>query len=106
MILMKRRPVHPGEALSAELGVSPAGLARRIDVPPNRISQIVNGKRHVSADTALRLAQWFGTSPQFWTNLQGQFDLAVAGDRAGDAIDAHPIKPEDRPSNERGRIHR
>jgi antitoxin HigA-1 len=105
--MMKRRPVHPGEILSeelGELGVSPTELARQIEVPPNRISQIINGKRDVSADTALRLAHWFGTSAQFWTNLQNQFDLAVAEERAGDAIAALPTKPEGGKDGEQSRF--
>ncbi len=93
--MMQRRPVHPGEILGeelAELAVSPTELARQIAVPPNRISQLINGKRDISADTALRLGHWFGTSPRFWTNLQNQVDLALAQERAGDAIAALPTK--------------
>lgn len=103
--MMNRRPVHPGEILSEELeelGVSPTELARQIAVPPNRISQIINGKRDMSADTALRLAHWFRTSAQFWTNLQNQFDLAVAKERAGEAIAALPTRPESRKTGEQG----
>ena len=78
---MLKIAVHPGEILGdelAELGVAPTELARQLRVPPNRISQIIAGKRSISGDTALRLGHWFGTSPQFWINLQSQFDLAVA----------------------------
>lgn len=95
--MMNRRPVHPGEVLSEELeelGVSPTELARQIAVPPNRISQIINAKRQVSADTALRLGHWFGTSARFWTNLQIQFDLAVARERSGEAIAALPRRTQ------------
>lgn len=105
--MMNRRPVHPGEVLSEELeelGVSPTELARQIAVPPNRISQIINGKRHLSADTALRLGHWFGTSAQFWTNLQNQFDLAVAHERAGEAIAALPTRPEGRKTDVQGKV--
>ncbi len=78
---MLKIAVHPGEILGeeiAELDVTPTELARQLRVPPNRISQIIAGKRSISGDTALRLGHWFGTSPQFWINLQSQFDLAVA----------------------------
>ena len=94
---MLKIAVHPGEILGdelAELGVTPTELARQLCVPPNRISQIVAGKRSISGDTALRLGHWFGTSPQFWINLQSQFDLAVADNRTGDAIRALPTAPQ------------
>ena len=74
-------PAHPGEILKEELdeiGISPSELARRLRVPANRLSQIINGKRSVTGDTALRLGHWFGTDPRFWMNLQSQFDLVVA----------------------------
>ena len=86
---MSRRAVHPGVILRDELdeiGTSQTALARAIDVPPNRISQIIAGKRAISGDTALRLGHWFGTDPQFWLNLQAQFDIATAEAAAGDAI--------------------
>jgi antitoxin HigA-1 len=73
--------VHPGTILGDELAeheVSAAELARQIDVPANRISQIIAGKRSISGDTALRLGHWFGMEPQFWMNLQTQHDLALA----------------------------
>ncbi|MCY4616654.1 MAG: HigA family addiction module antitoxin [Chloroflexi bacterium] len=75
------RAVHPGEVLKGELAafdVTPTEFARQIDVPPNRISQLIAGKRNVTSDTALRLGHWFGVDPQFWLNLQTQFDLATA----------------------------
>ena len=78
---MLKRAVHPGVILKdelAELGVAPTTFARQIDVPPNRISQIIAGKRSITGDTALRFGHWFGGDPQFWLNLQTQFDLAVA----------------------------
>jgi addiction module HigA family antidote len=102
--MMKRRPVHPGEVLSeglAELGITRTELARQIDLPPNRISQIIRVKRGVTADTALRLGHWFGTSPQLWTNLHSQYDLAVAAAAAGDAIAALPTKRDSGEQSER-----
>ena len=90
---MFKRATHPGEILKDELdefGVSQASFARQIDVPPNRISQIIAGKRSVTGDTALRFGHWFGVEPQFWLNLQTQFDLAAAADRNGTAIRALP----------------
>lgn len=93
---MSRPPIHPGEILAdelAEVGVSASELARQIDVPPNRISQIVNGKRAVSGDTALRLGHWFQTSPQFWLNLQSAYDLRIAEKEAGRKIQKLPTKP-------------
>jgi antitoxin HigA-1 len=70
---MARTPIHPGEHLAEELGelaISAAELARQIEVPVNRITEIMNGERGVTADTALRLGHWFGTSPEYWLNLQ------------------------------------
>ena len=79
---MNMRPaIHPGEILSDELqevGITAAELARQIDVPSNRISQIINGKRSITGDTALRLGHWFGTSAQFWLNLQTSYELRLA----------------------------
>ena len=86
---MFKRVVHPGEVLRdelAEFGISPTAFARQIDVPPNRISQIIAGKRSVTGDTALRFGHWFGVEPQFWMNLQAQFDLAAAERRTGAAV--------------------
>lgn len=94
---MLKIAVHPGEILGeeiAELDVTPTELARQLRVPPNRISQIIAGKRSISGDTALRLGHWFGTSPQFWINLQSQFDLATADQRTGDAIRTLPTAPQ------------
>ncbi len=88
--------VHPGEILGdelAEMELTPTELARQIGVPANRIGQIIAGKRSITGDTALRLGHWFGTSPQFWINLQSQFDLAIADKRNGDAIRALPTAP-------------
>ena len=84
-----KRVVHPGEILKdelAELCVSQTVFARQIAVPPNRISQIIAGKRSITGDTALRFGRWFGVAPQFWLNLQTQFDLAAAERRAGAAV--------------------
>ena len=86
---MFRRAVHPGEILKDELdelGVSQTTFAREIDVPPNRVSQIISGKRSVTSDTALRFGHWFGVDPQFWLNLQTQFDLAEVEQRIGAAV--------------------
>ena len=88
-----KRAIHPGEILKDELeefGVSRTAFARQIDVPPNRISQIIAGKRSVTGDTALRFGHWFGVEPQFWLNLQSQFDLAAAERSSGAAIKALP----------------
>ena len=90
---MFSRSVHPGEILKdelEELGVTQAAFARQIEVPPNRVSQIIAGKRSVTGDTALRFGHWFGVEPQFWLNLQSQFDLATAERRNGAEIKALP----------------
>jgi addiction module HigA family antidote len=87
----KLAPVHPGEILLEEfllpLGVSQYRLAKDISVPPRRINEIVHGKRAVTADTALRLARFFGTTEHFWLNLQMGYDLETAKDRLGDRLD-------------------
>jgi addiction module HigA family antidote len=93
---MARTPIHPGEILAEELeelGVSPTELSRQVRVPANRISQIINGKRAITGDTALRLAHWFGTSPQFWMNLQALYDVRLAEQQAGTEIISLPTKP-------------
>ena len=90
---MARDPVHPGESLLdelAELEMSAAELARILKVPPNRISQIVSGRRNISADTALRLGRYFGTGAEYWTELQSDYDLAQARARAGGEIERIP----------------
>lgn len=83
--------VHPGEVLLEEflhpMGITQYRLAKDIGVPPRRINEIVHGARAVSADTALRLARYFGTSERFWLNLQAQYDLDVEHDRIGDRIE-------------------
>ena len=96
---MARTPVHPGEHLAEELkelGISAAELARQIDVPVNRIAGIINGQRAVTADTALRLGHWFGTSPEFWLNLQQLYELRLAKEEAGDRVERLP-KPSQPP---------
>ena len=90
---MLQRVVHPGEVLAGELeelGITPTEFARQIAVPPNRVSQIIAGKRAITGNTALRLGHWFGVEAQFWMNLQTQFDLAVAGQQIGEAVEALP----------------
>lgn len=86
---MTRPAIHPGEILVdelAELGVTPTELSRQIMVPANRLSQIIQGKRGITGDTALRLGHWFGNSAQFWLNLQSAYELRLAAQAAGDAI--------------------
>jgi antitoxin HigA-1 len=89
------RAVHPGEVLREELdelGITPTEFARQIDVPPNRISQIIAGKRAVSGDTALRLGHWFGAEPQFWLNLQSGYEIRIAEEKAGREIARLPVR--------------
>ena len=87
----KLPPIHPGEILQEEflspLGISQYRLAKDTSVPPRRINEIVRGQRSVSADTALRLARYFGTSEKFWINLQSRFDLETEKDRLGDRLE-------------------
>src|SRR5438309_6939865 len=85
--------IHPGEHLAEELktlDMSAAELARKIDVPTNRVTQILNGARSITGDTALRLAHFFGTSAQFWLNLQSLYDLRLAQEKSGKSIKALP----------------
>ena len=92
---MFRRAVHPGEILKGELeelGIAPTAFARQIAVRPNRVSQIIAGKRPITGDTALRLGHWFGAEPQFWLNLQAQYDLVQAHKVAGAAIRHLPTR--------------
>ena len=94
---MPRTPIHPGEHLAEELrelGVTAAELSRQIDVPVNRITGIIHGQRGITADTALRLGHWFGTTPQFWMNLQSHYELQVAEDRLSERIaqDVQPLR--------------
>ena len=86
---MFRRAVHPGEVLKdklVEFGVTPTEFARQIDVPANRVSQIILGKRSVTGNSALRFGHWFDVDLQFWLNFQSQYDLVVAEQRTGDAV--------------------
>jgi addiction module HigA family antidote len=81
--------MHPGRFLAdelAELGMSPAELARELHVPPNRIYQILSGRRAMTADTALRLSQWLGTSAELWLNLQKLYELRLAEQQTGEEI--------------------
>ena len=90
---MARTAIHPGEHLAEELsalGMSAAELARKLGVPTNRVTQIVNGRRAITGDTALRLGHFFGTSAEFWLNLQSLYELRVAEEKAGKAIRALP----------------
>ncbi len=86
----KLPPVHPGEVLQEEflkpLGISQYRLAKDISVPPRRINEIAQGKRAITADTALRLARYFGTTDRFWLNLQMRYDLEVQRDRLGSRL--------------------
>ena len=85
--------IHPGEHLKEELqalDMSAAELARKIRVPTNRVTQILNGTRAITGDTALRLAHFFGTSAQFWLNLQTLYELRLAQQKAGNSIKALP----------------
>ena len=90
---MARTPIHPGEHLAEELSeirISGAELARQIDVPVNRVTGIINGQRAITADTALRLGHWFGTSPEFWLNLQKLYELRLARKEVGDRVEKIP----------------
>ena len=90
---MARTPIHPGEHLAEELKelrMSAAELARQIDVPVNRITAILNSERGVTADTALRLGHWFGTTAEFWLNLQTLYELRLARQEVGDLVKKLP----------------
>ncbi len=93
-----REPIHPGETLREDLdalGMSAAELARRIEVPVNRITEILNGRRSVTGDTALRLGRFFGTSGEFWLNLQKLYELRSAEQKNGAKIARlKPLEPE------------
>ncbi len=92
----KLPPIHPGETLLEDfmkpLGLSANRLALELRVPATRINDIAHGRRSITAETALRLSRYFGTSPQFWTNLQANYDLELALDRSGKAIESE-VKP-------------
>jgi antitoxin HigA-1 len=94
---MARTPIHPGEILADELeeiGLSAKKLADVIEVPPNRLYQLLAGKRNVTADTALRLSQYFGMSADFWMNLQSAYELDLARQQNGKAIRRIPKRSE------------
>jgi addiction module HigA family antidote len=94
---MARTPIHPGVHLAEELGalgLSAAELARQLDVPVNRVTSILNGQRSITADTALRLGHWFGTSPEFWLNLQKMYELRLAQQTSGEAIGKLPRRAD------------
>ncbi len=105
----KLPPVHPGEVLLEEflkpLTISQYRLAKDISVPPRRVNEIVLHKRSVSADTALRLSRFFGTSAEFWLNLQSQYDLDVEGDRLGSRLEAEVVKFAPRLAHSKGKPH-
>ena len=88
-------PVHPGEILLEEflepMGISQYRLSKDISVPPRRINEIVHGKRSVTANTALRLSRYFGTSDRFWLNLQASFDLDVEREKLGDRLEVEVL---------------
>jgi antitoxin HigA-1 len=89
------RPIHPGEILRdelAELGLSARAFARALDIPVNRVTQILREQRGVSADTALRLVRYFGTSPEFWMDLQSDYELRRVRREVGRAIE-HAVAP-------------
>lgn len=90
---MARAPIHPGEHLAEELDtldMSAAALARQLKVPTNRVTEILNGRRAITGDTALRLAHFFGTSAGFWLNLQSLYELRLAEQKTGKAIKKLP----------------
>ncbi len=96
---MTRPPIHPGEILADELeeiGMTPTELSRQLNVPPNRITQIIQGKRAITGDTALRLGHWFRNSAQFWLNLQSAYDLRLAEAEAGREVKGLPVRPSGR----------
>ena len=95
---MMRDPIHPGETLREDLdalGMSAAELARRIEVPVNRITEILNGRRAITGDTALRLGRFFGTSGEFWLNLQKLYELRRAEQKKGTEIARLPSLDDD-----------
>ena len=96
---MAVRLIHPGEHLAEELeelGMSAAELARKLDVPTNRITAILNGQRSITGDTALRLGHFFGTAPEFWLNLQSIYELRLAQSRSGKSVSRLPRLKQER----------
>jgi len=106
---MPRDPIHPGKFLADELDaldMTAADLARTLHVPPNRIYQILQGKRALTADTAQRLSQWLGTSAEFWLNLQKLYELRLAEEQYGEEIKRtitlrHPLPEQPVPASSR-----
>lgn len=100
---MPQIPIHPGEVLAddlKELGMSAAALARNLGVPTNRITEILNGQRAITGDTALRLGHFFGTSAQFWLNLQSLYELRLAERKTGKSIRTLPTLKDCEPMHE------
>jgi len=94
MTLRERTATHPGDVLAEELEIrnmTGAALSRALDIPQNRVSEILNGKRSITADTALRLARWIGSTPEFWLNLQQRHDLIVTQQRIGEEIERNVV---------------
>jgi antitoxin HigA-1 len=92
--------IHPGDHLAEELetlDMRAAELARKLDVPTNRVTQILNGERSITGDTSLRLTHFFGASPEFWLNLQSLYELRVAQQKAGKAIKRLPTLKQSEP---------
>jgi addiction module HigA family antidote len=105
---MARVAIHPGDQLTEELRaleMSAAELARRLRVPTNRVTGILNGQRAITGDTALRLGHFFGTSPEFWLNLQSLYELRLAEQRAGKTIMALPTLKRRKAREERQPAH-
>src|SRR6059058_2396248 len=99
---MTSRAIHPGEHLAEELDaldMSAAELARRLKVPTNRVTGILNGQRAITGDTALRLGHFFGTSPEFWLNLQSLYELRLAEQRAGKTLRILPTLKKHAPAH-------
>jgi addiction module HigA family antidote len=95
---MTRIAVHPGEHIAdelTELGMSASELARTLRIPTNRVTEIIRGRRGISADTALRLSQWMGTTPEYWMNLQRNYELRLAEQEHGEEIrrEIIPMQP-------------
>src|ERR671919_3272981 len=105
---MARLAIHPGDQLAEELktlNMSAAELARQLKVPTNRVTAILNGRRAITGDTALRLGHFFGTSPQFWLNLQSLYELRVAEQRAGRTIRGLPTLRRRGTARDRHAVH-
>jgi len=105
---MARHAIHPGDQLAEELralDMSAAELARQLKVPTNRVTEIVNDQRAITGDTALRLGHFFGTSPEFWLNLQSLYELRLAEQRAGETIKALPTLKRRKGRQERQAAH-